>query len=50
MVALKAISCLEDPALKDLPSRIRNKLIEAVRTTDIRQLPTLDPVRTWARS
>lgn len=49
LLALKAISYLEDPALNDLPSRVRNDLIDAVRTTDPRRLPGLDPVRTWGR-
>ena len=49
LVALKAISYLDDPALDALPSQVRDNLVDAVRTTDPRRLPELNPVRTRAR-
>ncbi|WP_026793281.1 nucleotidyl transferase AbiEii/AbiGii toxin family protein [Pleomorphomonas oryzae] len=45
LIALKAISYHDDPALTDLPTGIRKDLAKAVRAVDIHALPRLAAVR-----
>jgi hypothetical protein len=45
LVSLKAIAYHDDPTLADLPQDIRRDLVEAVKATDPRQLPSLNAVR-----
>lgn len=45
MISLKAISYHGDPALADLPERLRRDLIAAVRGVDVARLPRFVPVR-----
>jgi hypothetical protein len=46
LIALKAISYHDDPALSDFPPAMRRELIAAVRGVDLDQLPLLDAVHT----
>lgn len=45
IIALKAISYHDDPALTDLPTGIRKDLVKAVRAVDLHALPRLTAVR-----
>ena len=45
LIALKAISYHEDPALADLPASMRADLIAAVRSVDLEHLPEIRAVK-----
>ncbi len=45
LIALKAISYHDDPALAELPVAIRRDLLKAVRAVDVHALPRLTAVR-----
>ena len=45
LIALKAISYHDDPALTELPAGIRKDLLRAVRGVDVHALPHLEAVR-----
>lgn len=45
LIALKAISYHDDPALTDLPTSIRKDLLKAVRAVDVHALPQLASVK-----
>lgn len=45
LIALKAISYHDDPALTDLPISIRKDLLRAVHAVDVQALPSLAAVR-----
>ena len=45
LLSLKAIAYHDDPALAELSTNVRHDLIEAVRATDPRHLPTPTTVR-----
>lgn len=45
LIALKAISYHDDPALAELPAAIRKDLLKAVRAVDVHALPRLTAVR-----
>jgi hypothetical protein len=45
--ALRAVAYHEDPALADLPDRVKRDLVKAVHSVDPENLPTLNPIRKW---
>jgi len=45
LIALKAISYHDDPALADLPASMRTDLIAAVRSVDLEHLPAIEAVK-----
>ena len=45
LIALKAISYHDDPALADLPAGMRTDLIAAVRSVDLEHLPAIEAVK-----
>jgi hypothetical protein len=47
LLSLKALAYHDDFTDAELPTGVRHDLIEAVRVTDLRKLPTLNAVRTW---
>lgn len=45
LISIKAISYFDDEALAELPNTMRNDLVAAVKTVDVKSLPTLHAIQ-----